>query len=50
MVTRAGIAHTLEELPGGHTDRTRERFENAVLPFFTRVLATQDRPGSCLTR
>lgn len=44
---RAGIAHTLEEFTGGHTDRTRERFETAVLPFFARVLATQERRGVC---
>lgn len=46
-LTRAGIAHTLDEFTGGHTNRTRERFETAVLPFLARVLATQDRRGAC---
>lgn len=46
-LNRAGIAHTLDEFTGGHTDRTRERFETAVLPFFARVLTTQERPGAC---
>lgn len=44
---RAGIAHTFDEFTGGHTDRTRERFETAVLPFFGRVLSTQERRGAC---
>ena len=47
---RAGIRHTLDEFTGGHTDRTRERFETAVLPFFARVLATQDREGTCAVK
>ncbi|MBS0581663.1 MAG: hypothetical protein JSS42_01015 [Proteobacteria bacterium] len=44
---RAGIARTFEEFTGTHTDHTRERFETSVLPFFARVLATQDQPGAC---
>lgn len=39
---RAGIAHTFVAFTGTHTDHTRERFEASVLPFFARVLATQD--------
>lgn len=44
---RVGIAHTFEAFTGTHTDHTRERFETAVIPFFARVLATRDRPGTC---
>ena len=47
---RAGIGHTLDEFSGGHTDRTRERFETAMLPFFARVLTTQDRRGTCAAK
>lgn len=46
-LNRAGIPHTHVEFTGGHIDRTRERFEQAVLPFFARVLRTQDGPGAC---
>lgn len=49
-LTRLGIPHTLDEFTGGHTDRTRERFTTAVLPFLARVLATEERPGACATR
>jgi hypothetical protein len=38
---RAGIPHTLDEYTGGHTNRTRKRFEEAVLPFFARVFALE---------
>jgi S-formylglutathione hydrolase FrmB len=47
---RAGIPHTLDEFTGGHTDHTRKRFEKTVLPFFARVLATQDARGTCEAR
>jgi hypothetical protein len=43
---RAGIVHTVDQFAGGHTDRTRERFETVVLPHLARVLATQDRQGA----
>lgn len=46
-LNRAGIMHTYVEFPGGHVDRTRDRFERAVLPFFARVLATDQSPGAC---
>lgn len=49
VLTGAGIANTIDEFTGGHTDRTRVRFETAVLPFFARVLATAERPGTCAT-
>ena len=44
---RAGIPHTLDEYTGGHIDHTRKRFETAMLPFFARVLATQEGRGTC---
>jgi hypothetical protein len=44
---RAGIPHTLDEHTGGHIDRTRKRFESVMLPFFARVLATQEGRGTC---
>jgi S-formylglutathione hydrolase len=40
---RAGIAPLLVEHDGGHVDRARERFEQGLLPFFTRVFATAPR-------
>ncbi len=46
---RAGIPYTLDEYTGGHTDHTRKRFENAFLPFFAHVLATQKERGVCGT-
>lgn len=46
---RAGIPHTLDEYTGGHTNQTRKRFETALLPFFARVLATQEERGVCET-
>ena len=47
---RAGIPHTLDEFTGGHTDHTRKRFESAMLPFFARVLVTQEGRGICATQ
>lgn len=44
-LTRAGIVHTLSEFDGKHVDRTRERFERHVLPFFSDVLSEGTRPG-----
>lgn len=49
-LTRVGITHSLDEFTGGHTDRTSERFRGAVLPFLARVLATQERPGTCAVK
>jgi S-formylglutathione hydrolase len=37
-LTRLGIAHTFEVFEGNHTNRTRERLETKVVPFFTRHL------------
>ena len=43
-LTRVGIANSYDEFNGGHVDRTRERFETAVLPFFERAFsATNSR-------
>jgi len=39
MLTRVGIAQTLEVYEGDHGNRLRERFETRVLPFFSRQLA-----------
>ena len=39
MLTRVGIAPTLEVYEGDHGNRLRERFETRVLPFFSRQLA-----------
>jgi S-formylglutathione hydrolase FrmB len=47
---RAGIPHTLDEYTGGHTDHLRKRFESAMLPFFARVLATQEGRAICETQ
>lgn len=44
-LNRAGITHTYDEFIGGHTNRTRERFERTVLPFLARVLSTEPRRG-----
>lgn len=45
-LTRAGIVHTLSEFDGKHVDRTRERFERHVLPFFSAVFSGKGvRPG-----
>lgn len=38
-LTRMGIANSYQEFDGGHVDRTRERFETAVLPFFERAFS-----------
>lgn len=39
---RAGASCTLEEYTGGHTDRTRERFETRLLPFFGRAFSGEE--------
>ena len=46
-LTRAKIAHDYAQFDGGHVDHTRERFETALIPFFSLALATPARPGSC---
>lgn len=42
-LTRAGVPHTFAVFTGGHVDRTRERFETAVLPFLERVFTAPMR-------
>ena len=39
-----GIRHSLVEYDGGHIDRARERFEQGLLPFFSKVF---DGSGGC---
>jgi hypothetical protein len=43
-LTNAGIPHIYEEFAGGHSDRTAERVETKVLPFFSEVLAFEMLP------
>lgn len=40
-LTRVGVVNSYEEFTGGHVDRTRERFETVVLPFFERAFSGQ---------
>lgn len=44
-LTRAGIAHRFEVFDGGHTDRTRERFETVVLSYLGGIFRA--RRSSC---
>lgn len=45
-LTRAGIVHTVSAFDGKHVDRTRERFERHVLPFFSDIFSGKRlRPG-----
>ncbi len=37
-----GIAHSFEIYPGTHTSRVADRFQNHVLPFFSRSLCPQE--------
>ncbi len=51
-LTRAGIKHTLSAFDGKHVDRTRERFERHVLPFFSDIFSGRAGvraapPGEC---
>lgn len=39
---RNGIAHTFEEHDGDHNSRAAERMETKLLPFFSRVLASDE--------
>jgi enterochelin esterase-like enzyme len=38
-----GIAHTFELYEGTHTSRVADRFQNHVVPFFSRTLCFKDR-------
>lgn len=44
---KAGIAHAFDAFEGTHTDHLRQRFEASLIPFFARVLKTENRPGTC---
>lgn len=44
-LTAAGITHRYTVFTGGHVDRTRERFETAVLPFL--AAAFRAPPSTC---
>ena len=46
-LTKAGVSHTLEAFDGGHTDRTRDRFERHLLPYFARAFATTATRPAC---
>ena len=39
-LTRLGVPHTFEVYEGDHGNRVRQRFEQHVLPFFARNLAS----------
>ena len=44
-LARAKIPYRLDAFAGGHTDRTRQRFEQRVLPFFAQQFSGA-APGS----
>lgn len=46
LLTRMGIAHTVEVYPGGHGDKVRERIVTRLLPFFARVFFRMKRSYS----
>ncbi len=37
-----GIANTFEVYPGTHTSRVADRFQNHVMPFFSRSLCPKN--------
>jgi len=39
MLTAAGVEHTYETYEGNHTNHVKERFDEKVLPFFSKNLA-----------
>ena len=41
---RYGIANTFEVYPGTHTSKVADRFQNHVMPFFSRSLCAE---GDC---
>jgi enterochelin esterase-like enzyme len=43
LLDRYGIANGFEVYPGTHTSRVADRFQNHVLPFFSRTLCFQTR-------
>lgn len=46
-LARAKIPHRLDAFAGGHTDRTRQRFEQRVLPFFAQQFSGAAPSGPC---
>ena len=42
VLDRYGIAHTFEVYPGTHTSRVADRFQNHVMPFFSRTLCADE--------
>jgi hypothetical protein len=47
VLARLGVRYSLVEHAGGHIDRARERFEQGLLPFFTKVFAATSAAGGC---
>ena len=43
VLDRYGIANTFEVYPGTHTSRVADRFQNHVLPFFSRTLCAEKK-------
>ncbi len=46
-LARAKIPYRLDAFAGGHTDRTRQRFEQRVLPFFSQQFSGAAPNGNC---
>jgi S-formylglutathione hydrolase FrmB len=46
-LTRTKIPYRLDAFAGGHTDRTRQRFEQRVLPFFAQQFSGAAPSGNC---
>ncbi len=46
-LARAKIPYRLDAFAGGHTDRTRQRFEQRVLPFFAQQFSGAAPNGNC---
>ena len=46
-LARAKIPYRLDAFAGGHTDRTRQRFEQRVLPYFAQQFSGAAPNGNC---
>ena len=46
-LARAKIPYRLDAFAGGHTDRTRQRFEQRVLPYFAQQFSGAAPSGNC---
>jgi S-formylglutathione hydrolase FrmB len=46
-LARVKIPYRLDAFAGGHTDRTRQRFEQRVLPFFAQQFSGAAPSGNC---